>query len=366
MGLAVIRENIFWLHSQTIQSVSQFGRLGWLVNGTWLSTELREGSGDRHSLRKSWVLIFMHRHSIPKGREINRKELFLVSRTFLTLCFYFLDGRTLIRSPDLRVFPDNGTLIINSVSRSRDEGFYTCRARNRQGQGAEGSTNLKVIGKESAHACAQWPIKNRLSAWMYQWNAVSIQVVRNIILMLFLQFHLKSFPLTFPLVFNAAIVFPSPVPCLRAISPLTFLGSLTATPSKIPPWNPSESTSSPRCSPSPPSATPTTAITLAWPWTRPARAPTANPSLSTVTARCWPSLFQIAFFVFSSTWNSPFPHLLSSRSERRLPYPVTLRTGPGWPSYHFPLAQGRFGFSQAFGLAPDHLCRRFLFSAHVC
>ncbi|XP_059078554.1 cell adhesion molecule Dscam2-like [Tigriopus californicus] len=55
------------------------------------------------------------------------------------------DGRTLIRSPDLRVFPNNGTLIVNSVSRSRDEGFYTCRARNRQGQGAEGSTNLKVI-----------------------------------------------------------------------------------------------------------------------------------------------------------------------------------------------------------------------------
>eukprot|EP00095_Tigriopus_kingsejongensis_P001845 maker-scaffold10_size831480-snap-gene-7.22 protein:Tk01845 transcript:maker-scaffold10_size831480-snap-gene-7.22-mRNA-1 annotation:"down syndrome cell adhesion molecule-like protein" len=57
------------------------------------------------------------------------------------------DGRILIRSPDLKVFPQNGTLIINSVSRSRDEGFYTCRARNRQGQGAEGSTNLKVIGK---------------------------------------------------------------------------------------------------------------------------------------------------------------------------------------------------------------------------
>ena len=61
--------------------------------------------------------------------------------------YYFSDGRILTSDPNLKTFPSNGTLVINRVSRSRDAGVYSCRARNRQGQRAEGSTTLKVIGK---------------------------------------------------------------------------------------------------------------------------------------------------------------------------------------------------------------------------
>ena len=48
--------------------------------------------------------------------------------------------------PTKKVF-SNGTLVLLKVSKSRDKGRYSCMAKNRQGQRAEGSTELQVIGK---------------------------------------------------------------------------------------------------------------------------------------------------------------------------------------------------------------------------
>lgn len=42
---------------------------------------------------------------------------------------------------------DNGTLIINNVQQSTDQGTFTCEARGRQGHVARGSVAISVMGK---------------------------------------------------------------------------------------------------------------------------------------------------------------------------------------------------------------------------
>lgn len=42
---------------------------------------------------------------------------------------------------------DNGTLIVEAVERSSDQGRYTCVARNTQGYTARGDLDVQVMGK---------------------------------------------------------------------------------------------------------------------------------------------------------------------------------------------------------------------------
>lgn len=42
---------------------------------------------------------------------------------------------------------DNGTLIIEAVERSSDQGRYTCVARNSQGYTARGDLDVQVMGE---------------------------------------------------------------------------------------------------------------------------------------------------------------------------------------------------------------------------
>ena len=67
-------------------------------------------------------------------------------------CYFlsFPDHLPLTNDPNIKVF-SNGTLIIMAVSKSRDEGRYSCEAKNRQGVRAEGTTNIKVIGTKHTH-----------------------------------------------------------------------------------------------------------------------------------------------------------------------------------------------------------------------
>ena len=61
----------------------------------------------------------------------------------------------LISSPDGRMLPinrrqhphDNGTLLIEAVERSSDQGRYTCVARNSQGYTARGDLDVQVMGE---------------------------------------------------------------------------------------------------------------------------------------------------------------------------------------------------------------------------
>lgn len=58
----------------------------------------------------------------------------------------FTDGRML--PINRRQHPhDNGTLIVEAVERSSDQGRYTCVARNTQGYTARGDLDVQVMGK---------------------------------------------------------------------------------------------------------------------------------------------------------------------------------------------------------------------------
>lgn len=55
-------------------------------------------------------------------------------------------GRVLPMNRRQQVFP-NGTLIIENVQRSADQGTYTCVAKNDQGFSAKGNLEVQVMGK---------------------------------------------------------------------------------------------------------------------------------------------------------------------------------------------------------------------------
>ena len=57
-------------------------------------------------------------------------------------------GRTLPVNRRQTIFP-NGTLTIENVQRSLDEGTYTCVAKNKQGNSATGKLEVQVMGKSS-------------------------------------------------------------------------------------------------------------------------------------------------------------------------------------------------------------------------
>lgn len=62
----------------------------------------------------------------------------------LTLNIVFaLDGQRLPYNHRQKVY-DNGTFEIHHVERSSDEGFYTCLARNKQGQTSQKSVFIQV------------------------------------------------------------------------------------------------------------------------------------------------------------------------------------------------------------------------------
>lgn len=54
-----------------------------------------------------------------------------------------LDGQRLPYNHRQKVY-DNGTFEIHHVERSSDEGFYTCLARNKQGQTSQKSVFIQV------------------------------------------------------------------------------------------------------------------------------------------------------------------------------------------------------------------------------
>lgn len=60
----------------------------------------------------------------------------------------FKDGRLLPINRRQKTFP-NGTLIVEKVQRSSDQGRYTCVARNSQGYTARGDLDVQVMGKLS-------------------------------------------------------------------------------------------------------------------------------------------------------------------------------------------------------------------------
>ena len=57
----------------------------------------------------------------------------------------------MISGPNIKVF-SNGTLSIESVSKERDRGTYSCVARNAKGQRAEAATTVDVIGESKKTA----------------------------------------------------------------------------------------------------------------------------------------------------------------------------------------------------------------------
>lgn len=62
------------------------------------------------------------------------------------ILFCFAGGRVLPVNRRQQVFP-NGTLIIENVQRSLDQGSYTCLAKNAQGFSAKGNLEVQVMGK---------------------------------------------------------------------------------------------------------------------------------------------------------------------------------------------------------------------------
>lgn len=67
-------------------------------------------------------------------------------------------GRVLPVNRRQQVFP-NGTLIIENVQRSLDQGSYTCIAKNTQGFSAKGNLEVQVMGKFDVSI--NYPAKNR-------------------------------------------------------------------------------------------------------------------------------------------------------------------------------------------------------------
>ena len=55
-------------------------------------------------------------------------------------------GRVLPMNRRQQVFP-NGTLIVENVQRSADQGTYTCVAKNDQGFSAKGNLDVQVMGE---------------------------------------------------------------------------------------------------------------------------------------------------------------------------------------------------------------------------
>lgn len=64
-------------------------------------------------------------------------------------------GRVLPVNRRQQVFP-NGTLIIENVQRSLDQGTYTCIAKNTQGFSAKGNLEVQVMGKRSKFHFSTW------------------------------------------------------------------------------------------------------------------------------------------------------------------------------------------------------------------
>ena len=60
--------------------------------------------------------------------------------------FFFTENKPLVTGPNQKVYR-NGTLHIYKISKATDEGEYSCLAKNRAGQQAEGQTEFKVIGE---------------------------------------------------------------------------------------------------------------------------------------------------------------------------------------------------------------------------
>ena len=67
-------------------------------------------------------------------------------------------GRVLPVNRRQQVFP-NGTLIIENVQRSLDQGSYTCIAKNTQGFSAKGNLEVQVMGKFKVSLIC--PVKSR-------------------------------------------------------------------------------------------------------------------------------------------------------------------------------------------------------------
>ena len=64
----------------------------------------------------------------------------------LSTLHFSTDHVPIISGPNIKVF-SNGTLSMETVSKERDRGTYSCMARNARGQRAEGATTVDVIGK---------------------------------------------------------------------------------------------------------------------------------------------------------------------------------------------------------------------------
>lgn len=58
---------------------------------------------------------------------------------------FFIGGKSLPVNHAQKVFP-NGTLVVENVQPGADAGQYTCIARNKQGQSARKTVNVKVSG----------------------------------------------------------------------------------------------------------------------------------------------------------------------------------------------------------------------------
>lgn len=68
-------------------------------------------------------------------------------------------GRVLPMNRRQQVFP-NGTLIIENVQRSADQGTYTCVAKNDQGFSAKGNLEVQVMGKSYSLLFTSYTAKN--------------------------------------------------------------------------------------------------------------------------------------------------------------------------------------------------------------